>query len=195
MEGQRASGSSSFRLGAGALGVLLLLLGGLAVAAPFVAGLALDLVFGAVLVAAGAIQIGYAVVGRGTPRVGIAALLGVLAIVAGGLLLLRPVIGLYALTLVVGGYFLVHGVLELFAAAQWRRKGLPFGGMLVAGILGLFLGAVILFGWPITGLFAVGLLLAAHLVVVGLGLLFAALAGAPAEHGRMPTATRSPAHA
>ncbi len=186
--------NGSARVAAGVIGGLLLLLGLFAFAAPVVAGLATNLAVGGVLVAAGVLRFVYAARARGAPRAGISALLGVLSLVAGVLLLVLPLVGLLALTLVFGGYLVVHGALESYAALKWRRRTEPWGWLLVGGLAALVLGAIVLIGWPITGLFAIGVITAVHLLVIGSGLLAAAIAGTGAQRRSVgPTSTPAPA--
>ena len=179
----RRSSDPAFRVGTGIIGALLVLLGAAAFAAPFLAGLATEMAFGILLASAGVLRIIYAAKGGSSARVGISALLGVLAIVAGALLVLRPMLGLLSLTLVLGGYLVAHGLLETYAAFQWRKRERPFGLMLFGGAVAFALGLLILLEWPLTGLFTLGVFTAVHLGLVGVGLLLIAFVGAPRESG------------
>jgi uncharacterized membrane protein HdeD (DUF308 family) len=179
MNEKNADVAGSFRAAAIVLGVLLLGLAGLAFAAPFGVGIAVGLLFGGVLLLGGVLRLIYAVLGRGSAKVGISGLLALLAMVAGVILLLRPLAGPVALTLVLGIYLLVTGVLELLAAFQWRRRGEPWGWMLGDALVALVLGAILLVGWPVTGLWAIGVLVGVHLLFVGLGLVLAGLMARP----------------
>lgn len=191
----RVASNGAFRLGSALLGVLLLVLGAAAFVAPFLAGVAANLAFGSVLVVAGVVRIVYAAKGGGAERVGISALLGLVSIVAGALLLFRPVLGLLSLTLLVGGYLVVHGLLEAFAAVQWKKRGRPWLWMLFGGLVALALGALILFEWPASGLFTIGVFVAVHLCIVGVGLIMAALVGAPAARSALARSTEMPSPA
>lgn len=190
----RASSLGAFRAWTGILGALLVLLGGFAFTAPFLAGIAANLAFGGALVVAGVLRIVYAAKGGASGRVGISALLGTLGIVAGALLLLRPLLGLLSLTLLIGGYLVAHGVLETYAAFQWKRRGRPWGFMLIDGAVAFFLGGLMLLEWPISGLFTLGVFTAVHLALVGVGLLIAAITPAPDESARVPPARATMSH-
>lgn len=194
----RASSTNALRVGAVLLGLVLIGLGALAWRLPLLTGIAADLVFGGLIVAFGVVRLVYGVAGRASSRAGISALLGVLGILAGVLLVVRPLVGLLALTLVLGGWLVAEGLLHLVAALQWRRRGRPWAFMLLSGLAAVVAGAIILLGWPVSGLWAVGLLVAAYFVLVGVGLVLAGLVGeraAPEASARAPVAAAGPAPA
>lgn len=189
------SSDGAFRAGAAVIGALLLLLAAGAFAAPFVAGLATELVLGVLFLAAGVLRVAFAAKSAGSSRVGISALLGVLGIVAGVLLLMRPLLGVFSLAWLLGGYLVVHGLLETYAALQWRKRQRPWGLMLFGGAVAIALGALILLEWPLSGLFTLGIFAAVHLALVGVSLLIVALVGAPDESDGIPTQAPTPAPA
>lgn len=111
---------------AGKARLLLVLRGLLGIAAgvvalllPAITAVALAVVIGVWAVATGVLEIGTAVVVRQRGR-GLLAVVGVLSIVAGVLLLLRPDVGAVAIAQVIGAYAIVVGALTLVEA--WRRR-------------------------------------------------------------------------
>lgn len=88
----------------------------------------------------------------------------VLAIV-GVVLVTRPTISAEAITLVMAIYFLVAGVLAIGFAlfSHVRGEWLP----IFDGAVSIALGALLLSGWPVTGLWAIGLFIGIDFVLRG----------------------------
>ena len=85
-----------------ALGVLLIVAGIVAIAAPFFAGVAVSLVFGWLILMAGVAHLVYAWSERGAGAVILQVLIGIVYLFAAYFLLTRPVGGVAALTLILG---------------------------------------------------------------------------------------------
>ena len=101
----------------------------------------------------------------------------VVAIIAGVILLWRPLEGTLSLTIVVGAYFLAEGVSTIMYALQHRRELTGrWGWVLLAGIMDLVIAAAIITGLPGSALWAVGLLTGINLVFGGMSLIGMALA-------------------
>src|SRR3954468_11439580 len=100
-----------------------------------------------------------------------------LAILAGLILLARPVQGVLTLTIVVGAYFLAEGVATIMYALEHRRElSERWSWLLVAGIMDLLIAAIIIVGLPGSALWAVGLLVGINLLFGGASLIGMALA-------------------
>jgi len=95
-------------------------------------------------------------------------LAGLLYLVAGGYMVANPLVASLGLTLVVGVALLFSGfirvVLALFAERFANR--IP---VVASGVLSILLGLVILAGWPISGLWVIGLFVAVELIMSGVG--------------------------
>jgi uncharacterized membrane protein HdeD (DUF308 family) len=101
----------------------------------------------------------------------------VLAVVAGIILLARPVEGTLTLTIVVGAYFLAEGVTTIMYALEHRRElSARWSWLLVAGIMDLVIAAIIIAGLPESALWAIGLLVGINLLFGGATLIGVALA-------------------
>lgn len=100
-------------------GLLGIAAGVVALLLPAITALALAVVIGVWAAATGVLEVGTAVVERQRGR-GLLAVVGVLSIVAGVLLLLRPDVGAVAIAQVIGAYAIVVGALTL--AEAWRRR-------------------------------------------------------------------------
>lgn len=100
-----------------------------------------------------------------------------LAVLAGGILLARPVQGVLTLTIVVGAYFLAEGVATIMYALEHRRElSGRWSWLLVAGILDILVSFIIIAGLPGSAEWALGLLVGINLVFGGATLIGMALA-------------------
>ncbi len=147
-------------------GIIVLILGILAMMTPLVSGIAVTVMVAILLLAAGLAQTVYAfksetiLSGAGT------FLFGGLAVLCGLAMLFFPGKGLAAITLFLAYYFIADGIISLINGIRFR----PFqgwGGMVFSGIVSLLLGWMIWSKWPISGIWAVGILVGVRLVFTG----------------------------
>jgi uncharacterized membrane protein HdeD (DUF308 family) len=100
-----------------------------------------------------------------------------LAVLAGGILLARPIQGVLTLTIVVGAYFLAEGVATIMYALEHRRElSGRWSWLLIAGILDLAVSFLIITGLPGSAEWALGLLIGINLLFGGATLIGMALA-------------------
>ena len=100
-----------------------------------------------------------------------------LALVAGIVLLARPIQGTLTLTIVVGGYFLAEGVATIMYALEHRREQAGrWSWMVGAGILDIVIAGIIIADLPGSALWAIGVLVGINLVFGGASLIGMALA-------------------
>ena len=148
------------------LGIVQLIGGLFAFAIPAAASLAAAIVFGAVLLVAGVFQLVHAFSVRGWLGVTLQVLGGVLYIAAGLICLVFPLTGALTLTIIVGALLIADGVIRCVLASRVRpREG--WGWFLAAGIASVALGLLLLLGWPLTGVWALGILLGVNLIFSG----------------------------
>ena len=158
-------------------GILLVVLGLLAILVPQVASLAVTLLLGWLFAISGIFGLIASFWARQAPGFWWSLLSAVLSIVVGGLLLARPVVGVISLTYLLIAFFFVEGVVSIMYAIEHRRE--LTGGwvwMLVSGIITLALGVMILAGLPSTAAWALGLLVGIDMVFGGSSLIAVALA-------------------
>jgi len=125
------------------LGIALTVLGGLAVATPWIPALAIDVLVAASLVAAGAAQL-LAAAGTASWRgFWVAVLCGTLSVVAGTAMLAFPGEGVRALTLFVGLLLLFEAAAKLTAALSLTAE-FPWVWLLVDGLVTAFLAALLI---------------------------------------------------
>lgn len=155
-----------------AMGVILLLVGLLAMGAPLVAGLSLAMLVGIMLIVGGIGQLVFAVkTGKGIFSI----ILGILTVVIGGYMVGNSAVALSALTIFLAIYLLISGISEVLMSFQLRpAKG--WGWALFSGILALLLGAIIWNQFPLSGAWAIGILIGIRLFFSGWALLMLGLA-------------------
>jgi uncharacterized membrane protein HdeD (DUF308 family) len=153
-------------------GILLLLMGMFAMGSPLVAGLSLALMVGIMLIIGGVGEMAFAFkAGKGL----FAFALGALTIVIGGYMVSRPGAALASLTLFLALYLIISGAFEMMMSFQFRPvKG--WGWAAFSGIVSLLLGFMIWNQFPLSGAWAVGILIGVRLFFNGLTLLMFGLA-------------------
>jgi len=154
-------------------GVILVLLGVGSMISPAVAGNAVVYLIGGLLLITGLIQL---LVGWQAEswRQKLASLIhGGIATVGGIAVMAHPFYGLAALSLVLAIFFVVEGIWKIVSSFSYR----PVPGwiaLLMSGALDLILGILIWRQWPVSGLWAVGILVGVNLLSTGIA--FVALA-------------------
>ncbi|MBY6187739.1 DUF308 domain-containing protein [Marinobacter hydrocarbonoclasticus] len=148
-------------------GIVLLILGVLSVAMPWVTGMALELLLGVLLLCAGGAQLFFAFRTRNLSGFPLRLVFGLITTFAGLYLLLNPTAGVVAITLILGVYFLVDGLATLLASFQYRAQR-NWILMFANGAVTLALAAVILWQWPASGRYVIGVLVGIKLIMMGL---------------------------
>ena len=158
-------------------GILLVVLGLAAIVVPPLASIAVAIVLGWMFLISGVAGLFLTFSARQAPGFWWGLVSAVVAIIAGVILLWRPLEGTLSLTIVVGAYFLAEGVSTIMYALQHRRELTGrWGWVLLAGIMDLVIAAAIITGLPGSALWAVGLLTGINLVFGGMSLIGMALA-------------------
>ena len=146
-------------------GVLLAVLGLLALFTPFVTGLALSILLGAALVVGALIHVAAAFSAGSARGVIWQVVLGVVYGVVGISILANPILGLTTLTILVIAFFAVEGIVQLVWAISGAGSPLWLG---LSGVISLLLAGMLLVGFPATALWAVGVLFGVDLLVTGI---------------------------
>ena len=157
-------------------GIVMLVLGLLAIAVPEVASLAIAILIGWLFFIGGIFRTMSVLRHRQMPGFFWSLLTAVLAIVLGLVLLLRPIAGVLTLTLALVVFFVVEGVAAILLAIEHRRHLASWGWVLVSGLVDLLLALLIWDGWPSSAGWAIGLLVGINMVFVGVSLIMTALA-------------------
>jgi uncharacterized membrane protein HdeD (DUF308 family) len=149
-----------------AFAIVQVIAGAVAVAIPTLASLVAVAVFGWLMIIAAIFQIVHAIRVRKWRGFALHLLGGLLYAAAGVLALLYPFSGVLALTLFLAGLLLADGILRIILASTVRPQE-GWGWFLAAGIASVVLGGMLIFGWPATALWAIGLLLGINLIFSG----------------------------
>jgi uncharacterized membrane protein HdeD (DUF308 family) len=158
-------------------GIVLVVLGILAILVPNIATLAAEILIGWLLLIAGAVGLYMTFTTKGTPGYWWSLISAIISIIAGVLLLIWPLTGIVSLTIVLIAFFLIEGISSIMYAIQHRSElhG-RWGWMLASGIVTLVLAFLIYAGLPSTAAWAIGLLVGIDLVFGGTALIGIALA-------------------
>lgn len=157
-------------------GIVMLVLGLLAIAVPEVASLAIAILIGWLFFIGGIFRTLSVLRHRDMPGFAWSLLTAVLAIVLGLVLLFRPIAGVLTLTIALVVFFVVEGVAAILLAIEHRRHLPSWGWVLLSGLVDLLLAFLIWDGWPSSAGWAIGLLVGINMVFVGLSLIMTAIA-------------------
>jgi uncharacterized membrane protein HdeD (DUF308 family) len=157
-----------------ALGMALVVIGGLACAFALTATLATVLALGSLLLVGGGFQLGSAVWARDWKGFFLFLLTGILYVVAGVLMVEHPVASAEGLTLMLAAAFLAGGLLRIIAALTHHFPGR--GWLALNGAVTLALGVLIWRQWPVSGLWVIGLFAGIDLIVSGVACVLLAMA-------------------
>ncbi len=155
------------------LGIILIVLGLLAILFPLIASIAAKTMVGWFFLFTGAAVLFNAFQARDWSSALWSGAVGVLHLAVGVYLAFFPLTGLVGLTLLVGIMFLVQGGFEAAIALQHRpRRGWVW--LAFSGVASVILGVLLIAGLPGTALWALGLLLGLNFLTSGMS--FIALA-------------------
>lgn len=154
-------------------GVLSISLGLLAIVYPMVASITFSLLLGWILLVSGAFQALHAFQLQNWKGFFLTLAGGIAAIAVGALMVLYPFSGVAAVTLLVAGFLLVSGIFRLFTALQIRPNDHWFW-LFMSGIFAVLLSMLVIFQFPFSAAWFIGLLLGIDLVFAGTWLLMLA---------------------
>jgi uncharacterized membrane protein HdeD (DUF308 family) len=157
-------------------GIVLLVLGLLAIVVPQIATIAVAVFIGWILLVSGAVGLLATFRMRTAPGFWWSLISAILGIVAGILLFRSPVSGALSLTVILTAFLIIEGIVSiLFALEHKRELSGRWGAMLFSGLVDLFLAGIIIEGLPGTAAWAIGLLIGVNLVFGGAALIAMAL--------------------
>jgi uncharacterized membrane protein HdeD (DUF308 family) len=148
-----------------AMGIVFVVLGMLAIIEPAVAGLAVAIFVGWVLIFGGVAHAVGAVGGGGIGRIVWQLIIAVIYVVGGMYFLTHPLLGLGTLTLFLAAILLAEAVVEIIAYFANRDDGGSW--RLVNAIVTLLLGGMIWRHWPSSSIWAIGTLVGVNLMITG----------------------------
>ena len=145
------------------LGIIAIVLGLLCMMAPVITGLSIALLLGILVLAAGVARVIWAFqsgsVGQGIWKF----VLGGLTLICGLLLVLNPVFAAGFFTILLALYFVIDGISEIAAGTATKQGWLTF-----AGVVSILLGVLLWAQFPLSGPWAMGILLGLKLLFIGI---------------------------
>jgi len=171
-------------------GIVLIILGSLAILVPAVASLAATIFFGWILLVSGLVGLFATLRAHQAPGFGWSLFSAITGMVAGAVLLALPVQGTVSLTWVLIAFLIVEGVASILYALEHRKSSTGrWSWMLASGVIDVVLGVILLAGLPGTAVWALGLLVGINMLFGGWALVWMALharsesSGRPAQTG------------
>lgn len=161
-------------------GILLVLLGIGAIIVPPIAGLAITLLLGWLFLIGGIFGLIVTFWAREMPGFWWSLFSAALSVLAGLILIARPVEGLLTLTVVLTAFFVLEGIASIMFALDHKRElSGRWGWMVAAGVFDLLIAGLIFAALPGSALWAIGLLVGINMVFGGSSLIGMALAARP----------------
>lgn len=151
------------------VGIAMLALGLFSLAAPAVAGASVSIMVGILLTIAGIGQCFLAFRTGAFGRALFILLIGLLMAVAGINMIAQPLAGMVSLTIILIAYLVITGLFELALAWQVRPAG-GWGLLMINGAITVLLGVLLWQQFPLSGVWALGILLGVKLMMGGLAL-------------------------
>ena len=152
------------------VGVVLMVCGVVAIVMPALAGTAVVMVIGVLLLLTGVVQFVHGLRMHSLLHKLMPMVLGVITTICGIAVLAHPFFGMSVLALILAVFFFLEGAWKMLAAFSYRSaRGWPT--MFASGALAVVLGFLILQQWPLSGLWAVGILVGVDLLITGASML------------------------
>ena len=147
-------------------GVLLIILGMLAIGSPFLAAIAVTGFIAWLIVLGGVVHVILAFQAHGAGSLIWKLLVGFAYLLFGGYLIMHPVQGVASLTLVIASLLLIEGILNIVLFFRMRSVG-GSSWALLDGIVTLLLGLMIYMQWPSSSVWAIGTLVGVSMIFSG----------------------------
>ncbi len=157
-------------------GVVMMILGLLAIALPNIATLATTILIGWLFFIGGILRVISLLQHRQMPGFAWSMATAVLAVLLGLVLALQPIAGVLTLTIALIAFFILEGIAAIVIAIEYRKHLPSWGWVLFSGLVDLLLAFLIWEGWPSSAGWAIGLLVGINMCFVGLSLIMTALA-------------------
>lgn len=148
------------------LGILLILVGILALLDSFAATVASIVVFGVIILVAGVLQVIASFQARGAGHIVLLLLLGILDIVIGWMLIQHPGIGMLAATMLLAVWFVFTGIFRFVGASLYRFP--QYGWAMVSGVITFILGVLLWAHWPVSALWFIGFAVGLNFIFSGI---------------------------
>ena len=157
-------------------GIVMLILGILAVAEPALATVAVDIYVGWLFLLSGIVGLVAMFSARDFPAFFWTLITAALAMAVGVMLIWKPAEGAVSLTVVLTAFFIAEGIFQIIGSFTYRDV-IPssWGWMLASGIADLVLAAIIILNWPVSAAWTIGLIVGISLLTSGTAIVFTAI--------------------
>ena len=149
------------------LGIIAIILGILCLLAPGLTGISALTIVGFIVLAAGIVRVIWAFQTASFGKGLLMFAIGGLTLLCGIVLIANPLFASGVLTVLLAVYFIFDGISEIVGGIR-QRPGSGWGWMLFGGIVSILLGIMIWRQFPLSGVWAIGILLGIKLLFVGL---------------------------
>ncbi len=154
-----------------ALGILSLVLGIVGLFISVAVTIASTIIFGVFAVIAGILFFVEAFSQDGTGTKILMLLVGVLYIIGGTVMVVYPTMSAVSITLVMAIFLMAIGVVRIISGFMMRQESSAWIMVVINGVLGLILGALVYSGWPESGAWVIGMFVSIELIVQGITIL------------------------
>ena len=152
------------------LGVITILLGLAAIATPMLTGLSVVMIVGVFVIIAGIMRMAWAFAAGTFGRGLLAFAIGGLILLCGLALVANPLLGSGLLTVIIAICLIADGIAEVMGSFR-LGSGSGRGWLLVGGIVSIVLGVMIWRQYPLSGGWAIGVLLGVRLLFAGMAMM------------------------
>jgi uncharacterized membrane protein HdeD (DUF308 family) len=156
------------------LGIILIIIGLIAVVYDVTATVVSVLFVGWLLIVGGVVEVFHAFRTHGWGGIFLHLLAGLLAVIVGLVFVTHPLAGALTLTLVLGALFLVEGIFRLIGVLRLRFPG--WGWAAAAAVITAILGLLLLDQWPVSALWFIGFAVGIDMIFRGWGWIMLAIA-------------------
>ena len=153
------------------IGIITVIAGLLAISSPFIAGVSISILVGAMLAISGVSQCFLAFKAGAFGRGLMVFVVGILMTIVGVYMMNQPVAGLATLTIILMSYLLTTGALEIIVAVQLKPAD-GWGLQLFNGVVTLLLGIMLWRQFPLSGAWAIGVLFGIKMIFSGWAFVF-----------------------
>ena len=150
-----------------ATGVAMVVIGVLAILAPLASGVVFDMLFGALFIGAGVVELIEAFRSGTWQRGLLNALAGLVTLAAGVVFIARPAVGLVALTIVFLAYLILVGAFRIVLAFELPRGTPGRVWSFVSGVVALVLAYLSIVQMPNISLWLIGTFVGVSLIFAG----------------------------
>jgi uncharacterized membrane protein HdeD (DUF308 family) len=157
-------------------GIVMLVLGCLAVAEPVIASVAVDIFIGWLFIFSGVLGLVAVFSARDASAFFWMLLTAALSLAVGIMLVWKPAEGTVSLTIVLTAFFIAEGAFQIAASFSYRDI-VPgsWGWLLASGISDLVLAGLIIYFWPASANWTLGLIVGINLITTGLAIVMTAI--------------------